>query len=126
MKSLLFLFFCILVIVSGCKTTSEQKLITVPTVVEEPTSAKASLEEAAYAKMTIEGMVCAIGCAATIEKNLNKTFGIASAKVDFESNTAWVVYDPAELDFDGLTKIVKDTAAAYSVSAIESVEKITP
>ena len=33
-------------------------------------------------KMNIEGMVCAVGCAAMIEKNLNKTNWIKFAKVD--------------------------------------------
>ena len=39
-------------------------------------------------EMTIEGMVCAMGCAAVIEKKLNKTAGITNAKVDFNSKKA--------------------------------------
>jgi len=126
MKNLLFLSFSIVTLLGGCKTTPEQKVITVASSVEEPITNSVSLEEKAYVKMNIEGMTCAIGCAATIEKNLNKTLGIASAKVDFESKTAWVVYDATQLDFDQLTKIVKETGDAYSVSAIESVEEIVP
>ena len=126
MKNLLFLSFSLLVMLGGCKSSTEQKVITVDLSIEKPLKSKASLEKEAYAKMKIEGMTCAIGCAATIEKKLNKTVGIAAAKVDFESKTAWVIYDAAQLGFDGLTQIVKDAGDTYSVSAIESVEKVIP
>ncbi|MDG1885099.1 MAG: heavy metal-associated domain-containing protein [Flavobacteriaceae bacterium] len=67
-------------------------------------------------------MTCAIGCAATIEKNLKKTQGIASAEVDFESKTAWVIYDAKQLNLENITTVVKTTGEAYSVTEIERLE----
>ena len=64
-------------------------------------------------------MTCAIGCAATIEKNLQKTSGVASATVDFESKTARVVYDAQLLSLESLSAVVKTTGETYSVSEIE-------
>ena len=69
-------------------------------------------------------MTCAIGCAATIEKNLKKTQGIASAEVDFESKTAWVIYDAKQLNLENITTVVKTTGEAYSVTEIERLESL--
>ena len=69
-------------------------------------------------------MTCAIGCAATIEKRLQKTSGIVSAKVDFETNTGWVTYDATMLNLDKISSVVKSTGASYSVSKIISLENI--
>jgi copper chaperone CopZ len=44
--------------------------------------------------VVVEGMSCAMGCANTIEKTLNKTEGIVSATVNFEEGTADIEFDP--------------------------------
>jgi mercuric ion binding protein len=48
-------------------------------------------------KMKIEGMSCAVMCAAKIEKELAATPGVSSAKVDFDTKTASVKFDSKAL-----------------------------
>jgi|TARA_B110000467_G_scaffold7126_1_gene6303 mercuric ion binding protein len=118
-----FSFFIILSIVFlwGCQNKLVPKVIEVPISQESPKKIEA-LGEKAYAKLSIEGMTCAIGCAVTIEKKLQRTSGIVSAKVDFESNTGWVTYDATMLNLDGISSVVKSTGTSYSVSKIISLE----
>ena len=120
-----FPFFIILSIVFlwGCQNKLVPKVIEVPISQESPKKIEA-LGEKAYAKLSIEGMTCAIGCAVTIEKKLQRTSGIVSAKVDFESNTGWVTYDATMLNLDGISSVVKSTGTSYSVSKIISLESI--
>ena len=98
-----------------CKEKAS-KVINVATTA--PEMVNTPLGEEAHATLTIEGMTCAVGCAAVIQKNLNETAGIAEATVDFESKTAVVKYDTKILDFDKIVGVVKDTGSAYSVSEI--------
>ena len=118
-----FSFFIILSIVFlwGCQNKLVPKVIEVPISQESPKKIEA-LGEKAYAKLSIEGMTCAIGCAVTIEKKLQRTSGIVSAKVDFETNTGWVTYDATMLNLDGISSVVKSTGTSYSVSKIISLE----
>ncbi|MDB4228871.1 cation transporter [Flavobacteriaceae bacterium] len=120
-----FSFFIILSIVFlwGCQNKLVPKVIEVPISQEIPKKIEA-LGEKAYAKLSIEGMTCAIGCAVTIENKLQRTYGIVSAKVDFETNTGWVTYDATMLNLDKISSVVKSTGASYSVSKIISLESI--
>ena len=120
-----FSFFIILSIVFlwGCQNKLVPKVIEVPISQESPKKIEA-LGEKAYAKLSIEGMTCAIGCAVTIEKKLQRTSGVVSAKVDFETNTGWVTYDATMLNLDKISSVVKSTGASYSVSKIISLESI--
>ena len=119
-----FSFFIILSIVFlwGCQNKLVPKVIEVPISQESPKKIEA-LGEKAYAKLSIEGMTCAIGCAVTIEKKLQRTYGIVSAKVDFETNTGWVTYDANLLNLDEISSIVKSTGTTYSVSEIISLDR---
>ena len=49
------------------------------------------------ARIRITGMTCAT-CAATVEKALAQTEGVAQARVNFASEKASVEYDPAKVD----------------------------
>ena len=120
-----FCFFIILSIVffGRCQNKLMPKVIEIPISQENPKKIEA-LGEEAYAKLSIEGMTCAIGCAVTIEKKLQRTSGIVSAKVDFETNTGWVTYDATMLNLDKISSVVKSTGASYSVSKIISLESI--
>jgi len=62
------------------------------------------------ASFEIEGMTCAMGCAATIEKKLAETEGVKEAKVDFESKTATVAFDKTVNNQESLTKLVEGVA----------------
>ena len=117
--------FCLVVflfLLMACQTSTKPKVITVNTS-EKVSPPNPELVSADYAKMTIEGMTCAIGCAATIEKKLNQTAGVVSATVDFESETAWVVYDSNSMNLDGLTGVVKSVSDAYSVSSASKTDR---
>ena len=72
--------------------------------------------------MNIEGMSCAIGCAATIEKNLNKTAGVKSAKVNFKTKKATLIFDADILNPNDITQIVLNTSNNYSVSDLELID----
>ena len=72
--------------------------------------------------MNIEGMMCAIGCAATIEKNLNKTAGIKLAKVDFETKKAVLTFDAELLSPNDITQVVLNTSDDYSVTDLELID----
>ena len=69
-------------------------------------------------------MVCAIGCASSIQKKLNQTSGVISATVDFKSNTAWIVYNSENIRLESLTEIVKSVNDFYNVTNIEKINKL--
>ena len=73
-------------------------------------------------KMNIEGMICAVGCAALIEKNLNKTNWIKLAKVDFESKEAILTYDAFRLTTSDITQVVLNTGSDYLVTDLELID----
>jgi mercuric ion binding protein len=79
----------------------------------------AKLETASF---NIEGMTCAIGCAKTIEKELNETAGVQKASVDFDKKSATVEFDASQQSAEKLVKIVEATAdgKTYKVSNVTS------
>ena len=81
----------------ACKNDAKPEVKTVETEVK--TDKKGLDPNAKYAKaeFTVEGMTCAIGCAATIEKKIAKMEGVKSAKVDFDKKLAMVEYDVAKV-----------------------------
>lgn len=106
---------------TACKNSTTPDLITVES------NQKSKIEifpisEKAFVKVTIEGMTCAIGCAAKIEQNLQKTSGVTSVTVNFESKTAWIVYDSHHLNINSIAKVVNQSGEAYDVSEIVSLE----
>ena len=103
-----FLFF------AGCSNNLISKTVSLLETGDFETTETALLEAQRIA-MSIEGMVCALGCAAMIEKNLNKTKGIRKAKVDFETKKATLIFDPNILSTNEITQIVNNTGKAYSV-----------
>ena len=109
-KALLFtlLFFCIF----GCKQQTA-KVKSPPS--REVSSIENTTKPTAQMEMTIEGMMCALGCAATIQKKLNATAGITSATVDFDSKRAQLGFDQALLTPDAIKAIVTDISKVYSI-----------
>lgn len=67
-------------------------------------------ENLASANFQIEGMTCAMGCAATIEKKLAELEGVKEATVDFETKTATVAFDKTVHTQESLTKTVEAVA----------------
>lgn len=105
----------------SCKNDAKAE---VKTVAHEGSKAVAELDpNATYAKaeFTIEGMTCAMGCAATIEKKIAKMEGVKSSKVDFDKKLAMVEYDEAKVSPESLTKTVTSVADLYSVKDMKTV-----
>ena len=66
-------------------------------------------------------MTCAIGCAKTIQEELNGLDGVKTAKVDYEKELATVSFDKTILTTEKLSKVVEDAAdgKTYKVSNIQ-------
>lgn len=103
----------------GCKEKSTEAVSDSATENEAP---KVKKEIAATnlqtASFTIKGMTCAIGCAKTIQEELNGLDGVQTATVDFEKELATVSFDKTVLTPEKLTKVVEATAdgKSYKVS----------
>lgn len=83
---------------------------------EQSTSAnQADLKEVT---LKIEGMTCPHGCAATIEKNLNKTEGVSKAVVDFDSKTATISFDAHKLSKESLISVIEGSNGGDSYKVI--------
>jgi copper chaperone CopZ len=117
-RSILVLMFSILLFV-GCKEKSTETVSDSESKTEAPKAKKeiaaADLQSASF---TIKGMTCAIGCAKTIEEELNGLDGVKIASVDFEKELATVSFDKTVLTPEKLTKVVEATAdgKSYKVS----------
>jgi len=103
----------------GCKEKSTENATDTATETGTP---KVKKEIAATnlqtASFTIKGMTCAIGCAKTIQEELNGLDGVQTATVDFEKELATVSFDKTILTPEQLTKVVEATAdgKSYKVS----------
>ncbi len=120
-KSILVLTFSILLFV-GCKEKSTETVSESESKTEAPKAireiAAADLQSASF---TIKGMTCAIGCAKTIEEELNGLDGVKTASVDFEKELAKVSFDKTILTPEKLAEVVEATAdgKSYKVSNIK-------
>ena len=124
MKKIIFVVALALAIVS-CKNNTTPETITVDTQVETVKKEVNTEDIAANynkAEFKIDGMTCAVGCAATIQKNLNKMEGVASAKVDFDKKLAMVSYDETKVNLEDLETTVTKTADVYKVSDMKKVD----
>jgi len=118
--------FCSLIIglsflsLYSCKNNISQKTIKLKSNAVQTN--KDSFQEAQPMAISIEGMICAVGCAALIEKTLNKTEGIKEAKVDFETKKATLIFNPKVLTANEVAQIVQNTGEAYSVKDFELLD----
>lgn len=73
----------------------------------------------------IEGMTCAMGCAAKIEKDLQAMPGVQHATVDFEAKKATVSFDDKRVDAVAIQAKVESIAdGIYKVSNVAEVEGV--
>ena len=76
------------------------------------------------AQMSIEGMMCEIGCVAKVRKELLEVPGVASATIDFEKdrqlNVANVEYDSDVVDAEAL--VAKVTAIGDGMYPVHRME----
>ena len=106
----------------SCKNETKPEVKTVE--IETANKVKELDPNATYAKaeFTIDGMTCAVGCAATIEKKIAKMEGVKSSKVDFDKKLAMVEYDVAKVNAGSLEATVTKVADIYKVSNMKTVE----
>lgn len=109
----------------SCKqTTNQQEEVNAPvenTNVAEDTIGNEISGVIEKASFEIEGMSCAVGCAAKIEKDLANLPGVKSAKVDFETKKATVEYDNAKQNPISIQATVESIAkGAYKVSQMST------
>ena len=120
-KSILALLFSLVLFV-GCKEKATEAVSESEFKTEAPKAkreiAAADLQNASF---TITGMTCAIGCAKTIEEELNGLDGVKTASVDFEKELATVSFDKTILTPEKLAEVVEATAdgKSYKVSNIK-------
>lgn len=91
----------------------------------EETTTEISVENVIVSDYSIDGMVCAMGCAKTIQDELAETNGVAACEVDFESGKAHVEYDKTQLSENDIIALIEGMAdGQYKVSEWkEEVEK---
>ena len=121
MKKNLILLITIVVTISCKQATPEVKTIEIT----KPQEVVLNSDNLIKSELKITGMTCAIGCAATIEKKLNKTPGIQSAKVDFENAIAQIVFDPNWIKDQELTNVIQEVGSAYEVTDNKRVDSFS-
>ncbi|MGB0887980.1 MAG: heavy-metal-associated domain-containing protein [Vicingaceae bacterium] len=103
-------------IISSCGSTAE------PT---ETTSIEVSTENLTVADYAIEGMVCAMGCAATIEKDVADIAGVVNSEVDYEAGKAHFEFDAAVVtEKEIIAKIESIADGQYKVNEWVETEKV--
>lgn len=117
-KSILTLLLTSLLVV-GCKDKATETDSDSSTENSTPKIKKeiaaANLQTASF---NIKGMTCAVGCAKTIQEELNGLEGVKIAAVNFEKESATVSFDKTVLTPAALTKVVEAAAdgKTYTVS----------
>ncbi|MEC3906561.1 heavy metal-associated domain-containing protein [Tamlana sp. 2201CG12-4] len=101
------------------KATPEVKTVEIDTEITKELDPNATY---AKAEFTIDGMTCAIGCAASIQKKISKMDGVKSAKVDFDRKLAMVEYNEAKVTPATLEEAVTKVSDTYKVSDMKTVE----
>ncbi len=107
----------------GCKEKNNDAVSDATTENNTPKVKKeiaaANLQTASF---SIEGMTCEIGCAKTIEKELNGLDGVQKVKIDFEKKSATISFDKTILKTENISKVVEATGdgKTYKVSNMKS------
>lgn len=70
------------------------------------------------ATLDVTNMDCAV-CPITVRKALEKVPGVDTAKVDFKTKRAVVVFDPAQTTPEALTKATTDAGFPSSVKQVQ-------
>jgi periplasmic mercuric ion binding protein len=101
--------------ISSCSDADNQKEIVT----------EISAENVLVADYEIEGMVCAMGCAKTIENELIGMNGIAACSVNFEEGKAHIEFDQTQLtEKEIISKIEGMAKGQYKVSPWKDKEGV--
>jgi Cu+-exporting ATPase len=114
----------LVLLVSFVLSCKNEKKPEIKTVEVEANTVKELDPNATYAKaeFTIDGMTCAMGCAAQIQKKIAKMDGVKSATVDFDKKLAMVEYNNAKVTPVNLEEAVAKVSETYKVSNMKTVE----
>lgn len=82
------------------------------------TSAAAVAAGAKTATLDVTNMDCAV-CPITVRKALEKVPGVDTAKVDFKTKRAVVIFDPVKTTPEALTKATADAGFPSSVKQVQ-------
>lgn len=87
-----------------------------------PTESAAVAAKPETASFKIDGMVCAVGCAKTIEKKLASLEGVTKATVDYDKKEATVEFDAAKQTPEKLVETVEKVGdgKTYKVSDVKA------
>ena len=83
-------------------------------VIGTPLSSVAYAAEVKTITLDVPGMTCKF-CPITIRKALEKVDGVVSAKADFDSKTATVIFDPDKTNIGALTQATANAGYLSSV-----------
>jgi len=101
MNKIFALLFVVTVIIS-CGGNEKQH--------EEEVAVEVNTENLTVVDYAIEGMVCAMGCAATIEKDVVGMDGVVVSHVDYESGKAHFEFDGAVVSEKEITAKIESIA----------------
>lgn len=74
--------------------------------------------------LKVEGMVCAVGCAKYIEKQVSKIEGVAACTVNFEEGTASISYSSGSVSKDDIIGAITDiNDGQYQVEVLDEVKE---
>src|SRR5438270_6765440 len=76
------------------------------------------------AVLALEGMTCA-SCAMRIEKGLKKVPGVKDASVNFATEQATVIYDPAQANLEQMVQKV-NTVGYKAIPQVASAQEMVP
>ncbi|RMG75857.1 MAG: heavy-metal-associated domain-containing protein [Bacteroidetes bacterium] len=120
-KSLVIFFVFGIIAFYSCNSETKTKETT---SVEIEKQVLTGNENKGEAKIVIEGMTCPMGCAKTIEKKLSLTEGVLSADVNFEEKTAYINYNPEQVNEKQLIEVIENIAdGAYKAIKAEVKEE---
>ena len=111
-------FFLMILAMIGCSEPTKEAAIITTIEAQGPDGKKS-------AKLEIEGMMCELGCAAKIKKELLELEGVASVIIDFDSDRssdfAIIEYDEKTIQPQKLASTVNEIADGrlYGVPSVE-------
>jgi mercuric ion binding protein len=86
--------------------------------------AKKDLIANAEMQFEVEGMVCEMGCAKTIEEKVSGMAGVVSCKVDFANKTAQISFDHSAIKEGEIQKAIEEMHdGQYQLKGIEVKQK---
>jgi Cu+-exporting ATPase len=74
--------------------------------------------------LKVDGMVCAVGCAKYIEKQVSKIEGVTACTVNFDEGTASIAYSSESISKDDIIETITGiNDGQYQVEVLEEVKE---